>query len=347
MKTLPLWVAAPRAFLYFNIFKSFPRTFLPSFGLFMRRSLGGSRARPVMLVFSISPDQLRVWYFFAKRQFDFSDWRLMIVDSSGLADPADFPLAEVFRFLNLYHGRKIDFFLRRIPAATVMVCDDDKYFLRGAGPEQALLADPSVAAVSLSPRSSYYFQIGGMRHEPMGSYALLFKRDVFMKECLRFQSPRRAVSSYKGFPENAKRQRGYDTADYANERLLLAGYRIPSTEGAVAGFDGLSSSLVLSSLYPKARIAAMLAGAGHYRAASINGAVIRSLYCRARFENLFYGIFGVPPSFSAGFSDGELRLIAAANPSVSPSQKEEFREYCNGIDALSGDLEKHAAKQRL
>lgn len=151
MKKTPLWIAAPRAFFYFNFFKSFPHTILPSMRLFFKRSLGGSAARPAILLFSISEDHVRMWYFFAKKHFDFKKWRLIIVDSAGVIDPAYFPDAEVFRFLNLYHGRKIDFFIKRIPSEVVLVCDDDKYFMRSIDSELSLLASSNAAEAQKIP----------------------------------------------------------------------------------------------------------------------------------------------------------------------------------------------------
>lgn len=335
---LPLWKAAPRAFLRFNLFSSVPRTAVSSALACVRNPLIGLPRRPTAFVCSISPDHARVWHFFARKAGLAEDWNVVFFDSAGTFDPARFPGARVVRFLNVYHGRKIDFFLRRSPSDIVFICDDDKYPVRGIGAETALLDNPGVAAVSLCPRSSFSFRIGGTDYRPMGSYAFLLKKRVILENGLRLQSPRRAVSACKEFPAGTKQQLGYDTADYANEKLLLAGWSLPFTEGAVTGFDGLSASFVLLSAYPKERMTGMLRAARHYSGGSVNGAVLRSLYCRTQFETVFRSVFKEPPLFSGGYSAGELRAIVRGNKHLSKLQKKDVLGYCDSMDRMREKL---------
>ncbi len=339
---LPLWKAAPRAFLHFNILKSFPKTVVQSLGLYLRQSLEKFSSKPLLLVFSISPDHLRLWYFLAKKRIRMEDWRLVIVDSAGTFDPKLFPDAEVYRFLNIYHGRKIDFFLRHLSSEEIFICDDDKYLERAIDSELRLLKNLDVAAVSLCSRNSFSFVIGGVHHKPMGSYALLFKKSAIIENNLFFQSPRYAVSTYKEFPVGVKHQFGYDTADYANEKLLLAGFEIPCADGAVTGFDGLSTSFVFLSSYSKRDVTEMLLGARHYSGGSVNGAVMRSIYCRTQFEEVFKAVFNENPIFMSGYSGTEVRAIIQANLFLDPLQKKDILGYCDAMDNVREKLIRQA-----
>jgi hypothetical protein len=326
---LPLWDAVPEDLRRFNVFESLPRTAWP-----LMRTLAGferlpDRATPVVLTFSVFEDFARVWHRFITKALG-DKWQVVIGDSSGRMDARKFPGAKIIRVPNfLYHGRKIDLFLRHvIGGQPVFLFDDDKYLLFDPLPYLGRLASPDVAAVSLCPRRWFQFEVNGVRHDPMGSFALLFKSGVFFKEKLAFQSPKDALSSHKVFAEGSKHQPGYDTADYANEQLLLRGYRIETEchEGII-GFDGMTAPRLLLRRRGKAWVKSALEAAEHYRQGSVNGAVMKAMICGVAFERLYRALFHEEPEVVSGFSDDELASIIEANPRLAPEDRARLHEY--------------------
>lgn len=140
-----------------------------------------------LLTFSVYPDLTRIWYHLARKHLG-PDPRIVIVDCCGLLQKALFPEAQVIRFWNFSHSRKIDYFIRYvINTRHVWLCDDDVMFVNPEVSERAhrLLSQGQVAAVSLAPRG-WSLTVDGREERGMGSYCLLFDREVFVSEGLSF-----------------------------------------------------------------------------------------------------------------------------------------------------------------
>ena len=299
--TLPLFTAAPRALRHFNIFQSFPRTW------FSTLTLGQSKIKKPHTVFTFTTSErfARVWHFFARRALPANQWHIVIGDSSGSIRPELFAGAEIFKIYNFTHGKKIDLFLDNVISSPItLLCDDDVYLARDIVPALAELEDDRVKAVSLRPRTWYHLEYGDKRYEPMGSYAILMKRFgvSFM--------PRKEICAAKVFPPGTKAQPYYDTADYANEQLLKAGYRIPThpADEFTLGFDGMTTPTILLQRYGVAYVRKALQEAKHFKAGSLNGAQVRGLYCYAAFEELYHKLFGDRPPYEYP-SREELRAL--------------------------------------
>ncbi len=195
-----------------------------------------------LLTFSVYPDLTRIWYYFAQRNLD-ADVKVMVVDCCGSLRKSHFPEAQVVRFWNFSHSRKIDFFIRYIVGTRyVWICDDDVMLVNPGVAKQAhqLIGQDRVAAVSLAPRG-WQLKVNGEMHKGMGSYCLLFDRGVFLSEDLSF-SPAKTTD-----PSVGRISGYYDTGDYANRQLLERGYTIEFLVGEaecdyVCGFVGTSTA---------------------------------------------------------------------------------------------------------
>jgi hypothetical protein len=340
----PVWETIPRAIRWFNYSYSLPRVWLSSCRVMLGCRRVGTSDKPLAITGSISEDYARLWLFFAQRSLNPRQWDFLIIDSAGDMDPRKFQGCRVVRFLNLYHGRKIDLLLRRLlRAEIVFLCDDDKYILQDVTPLVAHLDDPQTPVVSLSPRSWWKFRINGVEFLPMGSYALILKRSEWLRLALRLQSPANLTSPYKVFMPAAKPQTRYDTADYANEQLLLGGYSVVTLPDspAVLGFDGLSAPRILLMKYGKAYVKEALLQAEHYRDGSTNGAVIKAMYAIVKLECLYRTIFQEEPRLSSGFSEAELREIVESNTHLDREQRARALAYFQQIDGIYQTLTDH------
>jgi hypothetical protein len=201
---------------------------------------------PVTLItFTIHPDLARVWHFFATRSLrEVADrLRIIIVDCSGRLRPADFPQVRVVPFCNFSHARKVDFFYTHfITSKFVWLCDDDVIIIGKTAFERAydeLRSHRKLAVISFAPRG-WSIPVGEKHHKAMGSYSIIFSRDIFLKERLSFspvQTDRPEIGRIKGY---------YDTADFANEQLLCRGYEVVTDgyESDHIAFVGASTSLL-------------------------------------------------------------------------------------------------------
>ena len=322
--TKPLWTMASDAARWFTWQYSLPKVAWASLKTGAGFVRVGSQGKPTAMVFSISEDYARVWLYFARKFLERDQWHFLIVDSSGELDPAKLEDCQTLRFLNIYHGRKIDIFLRKVlQSDTVFLCDDDQYVVADMTEHLSTLEKPTTPVVSLRPRSWWRFRIDGREYLPMGSYALLFKRGVFLQNNLRFQSPKGLKSSHKVFPPDVKTQLSYDTADYANEQLLLAGYHVETIQknSPLLGFSGMSGPRILLKKYGKAVVRDALLAASHYKEGSINGTVLRALYAIVIFEQLYRRIFHEEPRSLSGFSTDELRAILRQNSHIDEHER--------------------------
>jgi hypothetical protein len=337
----PVWETKPKAIRWFNYSYSLPRVWLSSCKIMLGVKRIGTPERPLVITSSISEDYARLWLYFAQHALDPRQWDFLIIDSAGDMNSRKFPGCRVVRFLNLYHGRKIDILLRHLlRAEIVFLCDDDKYILQDVTPFVAHLADPRTPVVSLSPRSWWKFRIDREEFLPMGSYALVLKRSEWLGQGLRLQSPANLTSPYKVFMPSAKPQTRYDTADYANEQLLLRGFTVvtlPDTR-AILGFDGLSAPRILLVKYGRTYVREALLQAEHYRDGSSNGSVMKAMYGIVKMEHLYRAIFHEEPRFSSGFSETELCEIVESNPHPDTEQKTEILAYFQQIDGVCQTL---------
>jgi hypothetical protein len=343
----PLWDAVPEALRHFNYLESLPRTAGP-----LLRTLAGferlpDREKPVALTFSVFEDFARVWHRFITKALG-NKWQVVIGDSSGQMGARKFPGAKVIRVPNfLYHGRKIDLFLRHvIGGQPVFLCDDDRYPLFDPSPYLEKLASKDVAAVSLCPRRWFQFEVGGVRHDPMGSFALLFKSEVFFKEKLTFQSPKGLESKHKVFAEGSKHQCSYNTADYANEQLLLRGYRIETEHHpGIIGFDGSTAPRLLLRRRGQVWVKSALEAAEHYRRGSINGAVMNAMIGGVAFERLYRALFHEEPEVVSGFSSDELMAIVDANPRIDSAERTRLHGYRQQTEETTRRLAEHLGEK--
>lgn len=335
--TRPLWETIPNAIRWFNYRYSLPKVWRSSCAIILGLKRVGTAEKSLVITGSISEDYARVWLFFAQKALDARQWNFVVVDSAGDMDARKFQGCEVVRFVNLYHGQKIDILLRRLlRAKDVFLCDDDKYVQQDVTPFIALLEDPQTLVVSLSPRFWWKFRIDGKEYLPMGSYGIILNSAKWLEHDLRLQSPAKLTSPYRIFMSDAKPQTRYNTADYANEQMLLQGYTVVTLpdSATLLGFDGLSAPRILLIKYGKAYVKEALARAEHYRDGSINGAVLKAMYGIVKFEHLYRTIFQEEPRFVSGFSETELSEVLENNTQLDSDQKTKAMTYFHDIDIV-------------
>lgn len=331
----PLWIATVKAIRWFNYWYSLPKVGLASLKILAGFTKIGDPAKPIVMTCSISEDYARLWLYFAQKSLGHDAWEFLIVDSAGDMDMSMFKGCRVIRFLNLYHGQKVDILLRKlIQSERIFLCDDDKYIVKDVSPHLENLNAPETPVVSLSPRAWWKFKIGDQEFLPMGSYALMLRRSFFLEHHLRLQSPAGVRSDLKVFPLGVKHQLSYDTADYANEQLLLKGYKVVTIpeQNVILGFDGLSGRRIVLLKYGKEYLKQSLVQAKHYQEGSGFGGAIRSLYGIVKFEQLYQKVFQTLPRFLSGFSEDELYQIVDQNPNATPEQKDGVRAYFHKLD---------------
>jgi hypothetical protein len=130
-------------------------------------------------------------------------------------------------------------------AEYVVVSDDDVFWLDNVPWDWVMAsfeANSRLAIVSLVPRERFTWNINEESHQPMGSYCLVIRRAIWLRENLSFEQVAKASPNPKSY------QGQYDTADFANLELLRRGYDVtvapPEIRSHLAVFKGLSSGLV-------------------------------------------------------------------------------------------------------
>jgi hypothetical protein len=186
----------------------------------------------------------RVWHHFARRYTDPSSVDIVIYDCGSRLHDKHFSNALIKRHPNVDHGRKIDHCIGRIIKTPLVFLSDDDSFILNDETEpfaaHALLSEAKAAVLSYKPREWWSFSINGRSYPTMGSYSLVFKADVIRDEELSFRAQptdNPAIRNGSGY---------YDTADYANEQLLLRGYEVLVPEPEVRGKMVRSYSAVSS-----------------------------------------------------------------------------------------------------
>lgn len=183
---------------------------------------GQNSGRVESVTFSVVPGMTFLWVVLMQAILGERD-NILIGDCSG-GGRWEFPRAtvRVLPLLNHAHGDKLDLFMHKVCSAPFVVVSDDDVFWLSDTPLRWALAqfevDDRLAVVSLMPRDSVSSVLQGKVEQPMGSYCLIIRRDIWIKEGLSFrivQPP--PEEGYDWF---------YDTADFANVELLRRGYHI-------------------------------------------------------------------------------------------------------------------------
>jgi hypothetical protein len=151
------------------------------------------------------------------------------------------PSVRVFPLLNHPHGVKLDFLMQRVCCAPyVLVADDDVFWFSEQPLQWALAqfaADPKVAVVSFMPRDTVSDVMYGKVAQPMGSFCLLIRREIWIKEGLSFRIVQPSVDEGYGW--------FYDTGDFANVELLKRGFRVviaaPEYRGDLCCLEAIST----------------------------------------------------------------------------------------------------------
>jgi len=303
------------------------------------------RAR-LALTCSIDVDQARLWCWFAQRTMP--GWRLLVIDSSGEISSRCVG-ATVIRMVNWYHGRKLDFILRRLSSEFVLICDDDRYVVSDPSEVMPAFHEEKCVVVSLAPRTWWRFDIDGVMHPAMGSYSLLIQRDRFRNLDLRFASPPTSTTSEQIPADGARAPQGFDTADFANLQLLRRGYRVDTSIAPgrfVVGFDAMSSAAIIARLRWNERALRSLRHAPDYPEGSIAGSLARAFYSRASFERLYYDVFGHATRHSVGVSPGTLRSVLTGQAGESEKHEADIVRYMENIDERSATLKRLALRLR-
>lgn len=336
----PLYKSVPLAMRWFNFRHSFPKTFVSTLLIKSGLKKSGQNKEFLAFTFSISEEYARLWLHFAKKNLPADKWGFLIIDCAGNMKKSNFPGAELIKMMNLPHGKKIDLILRKYTKAKVIfLSDDDKYLVSGIDEVTQELNNPKIAAISLSPRNWYKINIDGKEYLPMGSYAVLFKRDIIIQNNLSFMSLKKEFKA-RVMEAGSKKQFGYDTADYINEFLIKNGYQVityPDNE-KIRGYDGSSTPRIFLKAYGKDYVLQSLKQVGHYKKGSLNGSQMQGLYCLVKIESLFSHIFGESPNLASSITEMELVNILGNNPQVTAEEKKETLAYFSQIDKLTNDL---------
>lgn len=177
-----------------------------------------------ILSFTILPEVIALWERSISLALGEMPKQIIIGDGSGNFQPEAKCQLRVLPVYNFSHGTKLDTFVGQVCASDfVLICDDDIFWTDPAPVKWAFESfeqDPKLAAVSFHPRPHLIPQLREVMSEAMGSYAVLVRREVWLKENLSFQI-------YK--PDDWKQIGNYfDVADYANLLLVKRGYHVIS-----------------------------------------------------------------------------------------------------------------------
>ncbi len=298
--------------------------------------------RTTIFTCSIYPDLTRVWHHFAARFTDPDEVTFVIYDCGSRLRAAHFPHTRIVRHANVDHGVKIDHCVRETVQTPLMFLSDDDAFIVNSQAEplaaETLMADDRHAAFSFKPREWWEWQLNGSRHAVMGSYSVVFKPEVIRREQLSFRT--RPTSD----PKVRQGSGYYDTADYANEQLLMRGYRIAVPDATVRCQMVRSYSAVSSGFVNFAKRKWL---GDDYRLSKLRSEWQRLLQsdvrklewaCGVAATRLLYRrLFDESPRFDDFFTYEELRQLAAEV--AEPAIKEQALQTVNGYQNLLKMLE--------
>lgn len=177
-----------------------------------------------VLSFTVLPEVIALWERAMHLALGEMQKQIIIGDGSGNYRSKGKPQSLVLPVFNFSHGAKLDSFVSRVCSSEfVLICDDDIFwtdFVPVKWAMESFEQDDKLAAVSFHPRPHLIPQLRGNMTEAMGSYAVIIRREIWLKEKLSFQI-------YK--PNDWKQIGNYfDTADYANLLLVQRGYHVIS-----------------------------------------------------------------------------------------------------------------------
>ncbi len=174
------------------------------------------------LTFSVVPNLTAMWSLLVSHALSGMKHRIIVGDCSGGYRSKRGSKETVYAVYNFLHGRKLDYFIRNVCRAEyVLISDDDIMWVSDEPVRYALgvlNANPKCAVVSLKPRSELSSVMRERVDIAMGSFCLVIRRSVWLKERLSFRIARP--------PREGKYDWFYDTADKANIRLIELGYDI-------------------------------------------------------------------------------------------------------------------------
>ncbi len=155
----------------------------------------GSESSPGVdcLTFSVVPNLTALWFAFIERAMVLQPHRIIVGDCAGNLHLrlTSTPNAEIYPIFNHVHGLKLDWFMENVCLADYVFITDDDVFLLNPEPLRwafmQMQADPNIAVVSLMPRGYVPSYLQGQVTQPMGSYCLVIRRDIWLKENLSFK----------------------------------------------------------------------------------------------------------------------------------------------------------------
>lgn len=177
-----------------------------------------------LLSCSVIPEIASLWGAFISRALKDRESHLLLADSSGNLNVESALALRVLPLFNFNHGVKLDLLMHHAcQAEYVLICDDDIFWLNDEPLKWALEQfekDSQLAVISLHPRPNNNQWLEGVVPEAMGSYCLVIRREIWLRENLYFQP-------YKP-PDWKKVGNYFDTADYANFFLVEREYKVLS-----------------------------------------------------------------------------------------------------------------------
>ena len=190
--------------------------------IFYNKKYKRSQVKIEFLTFSVIPNLTKIWLRNIKSLDIRHPFRITIGDcSGGLRKKNHDTKVKVFPIANIEHGEKLDLFINNIcNAEFIVVCDDDIFFINPEGLNWAikkLKNNKNLAVVTLAPRNH---KTNWVRNTEflMGSYCLVIRTKIWINEGLSFQQVKpkgwRKIGNF------------FDTADYANNQLIIKGYDI-------------------------------------------------------------------------------------------------------------------------
>ncbi len=217
-------------------------------------SIGGIE----VLTFSVVPWLTALWGRSLQAALSAKGHRLLVGDCSGGFRGGWLPFVDrgpirVLPCLNHHHGEKLDLFVSKVCSSElVMVCDDDIFWLRDEPLTWALerfAQDPTLAVVSLAPRTLISSALEGRVEEPMGSSCLLIRRSIWQRE----------GCSFRMAPDPRGEDWFFDTCDRANVELLDRGFQIeiapPEIRRGLVPLEAVSAWILKAQKHPPRRLA--------------------------------------------------------------------------------------------
>jgi len=229
---------------------------------------------------------------------------IIVFDSSGKLLPL--PNCKVVHLLNIEHGIKMDQAIKRIFAKYIWITDDDIFFDRLNLKSILLKLDSSERewVYSVVPRGQTVISNDGFEQRAIGSYSIIFKREIFLKENFSFK-----VRPIKDDQVNWGRGY-YDTCDYAHKISLDRGYRaiISDHEEETLTFFGTSIAYLkfISSIKTKSQFMNWVSENNDLRRVSEK---IGSTYCLLKIFNLNNIVFGDCEKYSLPINEDDLTKI--------------------------------------